>query len=100
MDIYELSAKVIIGDELSGDEKLRLQKYNAKYELVRFLYMEKTNVSGSKVSQFHFTPGDKFMDISTIDIVNELLKVFKGIGDSYSREHKPPETGLQKRTLL
>lgn len=100
MDIYELSAKVIIGDELSGDEKLRLQKYNAKYELVRFLYTEKTNASDSKVSQFHFTPGDKFMDIPTIDIVNELLKVFKGIDDSYSREHKPPETGLQKRTLL
>jgi hypothetical protein len=101
MDIYDLSAKMIVGDELSVDERLRLQKYNTKYELVRFLYMEKMNASGSKVSQFHFTPGDKFMDIPTIDIVNDIIKLFEGFDNgSYSREHNPPETGLQKRTLL
>jgi hypothetical protein len=101
MDIYELSAKMILGDELSVDEKVRVQKYNAKYELVRFLYMEKMNAGSSKVSQFYFTPGNKFIDIPTIDIVNELVKCFEGIDDGrYSREHNPTETGLQKRTLL
>jgi hypothetical protein len=97
MDIYELSAKMIIGDELTVDEKLQIQRYKTKYELVRLLYMEKKNAGSSKVSQFHFTPGNKFIDIPTIDIVNELVKCFENIENNI---HNPPETGMKKRTLM
>jgi hypothetical protein len=81
-DIYELAAKSLLGGELSDEEKTRLQKRNAKYELVRFLYMEK--MKGSGLLNFQFSPGEGFEEAPTIDIVNSLLSVNEQMKDAIS----------------
>lgn len=103
-DIYELAAKALIGEKLTVEEKTRLQKRNAKYELVRFLYMEKMADAGLK--DFQFTPGDGFETIPTIDIVNTLLNINEQLKDAKafsfgdgSWDHNIPKTGRKKRKL-
>jgi hypothetical protein len=76
---FELTMKSISGEELTDDEKKYVRERNAKYELVRYVYMEKMKHEGSGVTQFHFTPGESFMDTPIIDIVNSLLKINHGI---------------------
>jgi len=105
---YELTMKSVSGEELTDDEKKYLRERNAKYELVRYVYMEKMKHDGSGVTQFHFTPGESFMETPIVDIVNGLLKVNESIkngdyevvdfGDS-NRKHNPPHTGREKTTL-
>ena len=104
-DIYELAAKQLIGEELSVEEKTRLQKRNSKYELVRFLYLEK--MKGLGLTNFHFTPGDGFETTPTIDIVNTLVNSMEDIiknatpldfGD-LRWVHNPPNTERTKTTL-
>lgn len=107
-DIYELAIKSLVGEELTNEEKLRLQRRNAKYELVRFLYIEKMKETGLK--DFHFTPGDSFEDTPTIDIVNSLIAISEELknatpldfGDSHWVDNKygqPPNTGRVKTAL-
>jgi hypothetical protein len=103
-DIYELAAKALIGEELTVEEKTRLQKRNAKYALVRFLYMEKMADAGLK--DFQFTPGDEFETIPTIDIVNTLLNINEQLKDAKpfsfgdgSWVNNPPKTGRKKTKL-
>jgi hypothetical protein len=76
---FELTMKAIGGEELTDDEAKYLRLRNAKYELVRYVYMEKMEHEGSKLTDFHFTPGDSFVDTPIIDIVNSLLKINQGI---------------------
>ena len=76
---YELTMKSVSGEELTDDEKKYLRERNAKYELVRYVYMEKMKHDGSGVTQFHFTPGESFMETPIVDIVNGLLKVNESI---------------------
>jgi hypothetical protein len=78
---FELTMKSISGEELTDDEKKYMRERNAKYELVRYVYMEKMKHEGSSVTQFHFTPGDNFMETPIFDIVSGLLKVMQGIKD-------------------
>jgi hypothetical protein len=78
---FELTMKSISGEELTDDEKKYMRERNAKYELVRYVYMEKMKHEGSSVTQFHFTPGDNFMETPIFDIVSGLLKVVQGIKD-------------------
>ena len=78
----------------------------AKYELVRYVYIEKMRHDGIELQNFHFTPGESFMDTPIIDIVNGLLKVNKAIkngdyevldfGDSSLVKFNPPHTGKEK----
>jgi hypothetical protein len=105
-DIYTLGIKALAGEQLTDEERTRLQKRNAKYEFVRFLYMEK--MADAKLVDFHFTPGEGFETTPTIDIVNELLKFNLAIkngnvkplnfGDS-KWINNPPSTGRTKTTL-
>jgi hypothetical protein len=105
---YELTMKMFSGEQLTDDESKYLRARNAKYEFVRYVYMEKMKHEGSELKQFHFTPGESFMDTPIIDIVNGLLKVNEAIkngdyevlefGDS-NRKHNPPHTGKEKTQL-
>ncbi len=70
-DIFELSLKMVLGENITDEQRLRVQKRNAKYELVRFLVLEKL---GTAVKNFHFDTGSAFETTSTIDIVNQLLE--------------------------
>jgi hypothetical protein len=109
LDIYELSAKALVGEKLTDGEKKKLRDYNAKYALVRYVYLEKMKHEGSRLTQFHFTPGESFMHTPVVDIVNGLLKINQQIkngdyevadfGDS-NLVGTPPNTGKTKTTLV
>lgn len=103
-EIYELAIKSLLGEEITREEKLRLQRRNAKYELVRFLYMEKMKDAGLK--DFHFTPGESFEDTPTLDIVNSLIAVNEELKNAtpldfgdFSLINNPPVTGRPKIKL-
>jgi hypothetical protein len=79
---FEITTDLLMGKEVSDEDKLWLQKRNAKYEIVRVLYMEKMNAmnaDGMKLTNFQFTPGDSFAETPTIDVLNELLKLNEAI---------------------
>lgn len=70
---------------------------NTKYELVRFLYMEK--MKGTGLTKFHFTPGYKFETTPIIDIVNELMNIKVLNFSNADWIHNPPKTGRVKTKL-
>ena len=98
----ELTVRSLLSEQLTDDEKKYLHNRNAKYELVRYVYMEKMKHEGSEIKQFHFAPGDNFMDTPIIDIVNDLLKINEAIkngkvkplnfGDLSLVKHNQPHT--------
>jgi hypothetical protein len=104
---FELTTKALMGEQLTDEEKSYLHVRDAKYKLVRFLYMEKTNSKdGPRVTNFHFTPGESFDDTPIIDIVNTLLYISKQLKhavpvqfDDSNKYGNPPHTGMVKRTL-
>ena len=71
---FEININLLMGKDVSDEDKLWLQKRNAKYEIVRVLYMEKMKADGIELKNFQFTPGDKFAETPTIDVLNDLLK--------------------------
>ena len=105
---FELTMKSLSSEGLTDDEAKYLRERNAKYELVRYVYMEKMKHEGSGLTDFHFTAGDSFMDTPIIDIVNSLLKINENIkdgkvtpldfGDLDWRDN-PPHSGKEKTTL-
>lgn len=105
-DIHILGMKALLGLELTDEERLLVQRRNAKYELVRYLYIEKMKSEKLGLKDFHFTPNDEtFMDTPTIDIVNSLVKVYEDMKDEVpirfnDRKDNPPHTGKVKRTLV
>lgn len=106
---YELTMKAFSGEQLTDDESKYLRARNAKYELVRYVYIEKMKHEGSELKQFHFTPGESFMDTPIIDIVNDLMKFNEAIkngkvkplnfGDLSLVKHNPPHSGKEKTEL-
>ena len=119
--ILELSLKQFVAEEeLTEEEKKKLREYDIKYKLVRFLVMEKRNqVNGDKkLKDFQFTPGDKFLETPTIDIVNSIIESFSlparpldfGDGTFEFDENgiplrkrfadNPPRTGIQKKSIF
>jgi hypothetical protein len=106
---YELTMKMFSGEQLTDDESKYLRARNAKYELVRYVYIEKMRRDGIELQNFHFTPGESFMDTPIIDIVNGLLKVNEAIkngdydvvefGDSSLVKSNPPDAGKEKTQL-
>lgn len=116
LDIYELSAKALIGEELTDDEKKKLRDYNTKYALVRHLVMEHRKIDGYELVDFQFTPGDAFLQTSALEVANKIIESFSlpvtplDFGDGtfvFDDEGKPipgvygnpPHTGKAKRTL-
>jgi hypothetical protein len=103
---FRLTMKAVSGKELTDDEKNYVSQRNAKYELVRYVYIEKMTHEGSKMVNFQFAPGESFMDTPVIDIVNNLLEFNKAIkegkvtrldfGDAL---HNLPHSGKEKTTL-
>ncbi len=119
LDIYKLSAKAFVGEDLTDDEKKLLREYDAKYKIVRHIVMEKRKHEGFNLVDFQFTPGDKFMDLPILDLANGILKSFSApskpldFGDGtfvFDDEGNPipqrgvygnpPHTGLPKRSLI
>ena len=79
-DIIILTAKAMVGEKLTDHEKKILKDYNGKYELVRFLVMDKHKSQyGLKLENFHFTPGEEFMNTPVIDVANAVLETLSAI---------------------
>ena len=117
--IYELSAKALIGEDLTDDEKKTISEYNTKYKLVRYLVMEHRKMQGFKLVDFQFTPGDEFLKISALDFANSIVESFSLLAtpiefnDRHDRKvamdkdgkpirgvfGNPPHTGKVKRVL-
>ena len=105
---FELTLRSLSGEELTDDEKRYVRERSAKYELIRHVYIEKMRHDGLDLKNFHFTPGESFMETPIFDIVSGLLKMNEAIkngdyevldfGDS-SWKHNPPNTGRTKTTL-
>lgn len=76
---FELTMRSLSGEELTDDEKKYVRERNAKYELVRYVYMEKMKHDGLELKNFQFSPGYGFMETPIIDIVNGLLKMNEAI---------------------
>lgn len=75
---FDLSVKSLLGEALSDEEREYLKEYNLRYALVRFLYTEARNKSRkegqAELIDFHFTPGESFMEMSIYNIVKALLE--------------------------
>ena len=104
----ELTMKSLSGEEPTDDESKYLRARNAKYEFVRYVYMEKMKHDGSGLTNFQFTPGESFMDTPIIDIVNDLLKINEAIKNGDSKVYNfgdlrwkdnSPHSGQEKTTL-
>lgn len=105
-DHVETFAKLLAGKEVTDEDKTSLREHSARYELVRFLYMEKMKADGMPLSDFHFTPGPKWTEVPIIDIINDLLEFNKAISDGNVKpikfddaklvKHGPPHTGMEK----
>lgn len=105
---HDLTMKVMLGEEITEDERKYLHERDAKYKIVRHIYMEKMNHDKLGLKDFQFTPGDAFDDTPIIDIVNDLLKINLAIKEGRSRpldfgdsrwKSIPPHSGREKTTL-
>jgi hypothetical protein len=102
---FELATKALMGKTLTDDEQKYLHNYNAKYNMVRQVYMEEARAAGVPIAAFHFTPGDSFMETSAFAIVDELLRMNKAIltgrvrSVGWDEVDGPPRSGKDKTTL-
>lgn len=112
MKAFEITTKMMVGEDVTEEEKSYARNYNAKYSIVRHLVMEKLGADKSKeLKNFHFTPGEDFMTTPTIDVINSIVKMFSefqnatplDFGDSSwadrDKYHAPPTTGRAKTKL-
>lgn len=77
MKAFEITTKIMVGEDVTDEEKSYARNYNAKYSIVRHLVMEKLGTDKSKeLKNFHFTPGEDFMTTPTIDVINSIVKMF------------------------
>lgn len=76
---FEIGTKILLGEDVTDDERKYWHNRNAKYEIVRYIYVEKMNHEKAGLVDFHFTPGESFDDMPIIDIVNGLLKMNEAI---------------------
>jgi hypothetical protein len=71
--IDDISMKAFLGESLSLKEQEELTERNFRYELVRFLYVEKMKSLGIPINNFHFTPSDGWMEVPVYDIITNLI---------------------------
>lgn len=104
MKAFEITTKIMVGEDVTEEEKSYARNYNAKYSIVRHLVMEKLATDKTKETKdFHFTPGEDFMKTPTVDVVNSILKVFSGFPEKFDTSKPfgdPPHTGKPKRNLV
>lgn len=104
MKAFEITTKMIVGEDVTDEEKSYARNYNAKYAIVRHLVMEKMQQEKAGLKDFHFTPGEDFMKTPTVDVVNSIIKSFSiktepfSFGDSRWKS-APPHTGREKTTI-
>lgn len=84
--IFDIANRILLGKEVTEEEKKLLRARNAKYELVRYVYMEKMRADGHDLLNFQFTPGSDWMEVPVFDMVANLLELNRKIE---SREVKP-----------
>ena len=104
MKAFEITTKMMVGEDVSEEEKSYAKNYNAKYAIVRHLVMEKMKETKIGLKDFHFTPGEDFMSTPTVDVINSIIELFSAkstpldFGDS-SWINNPPNTGRTKTKL-
>jgi hypothetical protein len=107
-DTALLGIKALVGEEeLTPEELSHLQEYDLKYSIIRYVYMEKMKADGHPMSNFHFTPGDGFMEVPIFDFVQTLLDINEELknakpmtfGDSKRHFGNPPNTGQEALDL-
>ena len=102
--VLEITTKLLLNKEVSDEERKYISNRNMKYQLVRHIFLEKINFgkkeSDKTVSDFHFTPGDKFDEMSVYDIVSHLLDIDVQCQIAYDQKSNPPTTGLEKTKLI
>jgi hypothetical protein len=104
MKAFEITTKMMVGEDVSEEEKSYAKNYNAKYSIVRHLVMEKMKETKIGLKDFHFTPGEDFMSTPTVDVINSIIETFSvkatplDFGDS-SWINNPPFTGRAKTKL-
>lgn len=107
---FELHIRSARGDELSEAEKSYLHERNAKYALVRYVFLDKMKRDGYDLVDFHFSPSEEFMDHSVYDIVSKLIKFGKKLGRSLDSGNagpfgeppiwdNPPQSGKKKSSF-
>lgn len=73
---FDISTKILLGEEVSDEEKLYLKNRNTKYELVRYLVIEHSKYNGGhELKDFHFSPGDGFDDKSVLEIASTIVNI-------------------------
>ena len=73
MKLDDPAMKVLMGKEITPAEQKQLTEANTKYALVKFLYIEKLKNLGVNLRNFSFSPGDDWLEVPTIDLVNSLV---------------------------
>lgn len=80
MKELEISLKMLVGEDVSDEEKAYFKAYELKYAIVRQLVMEKlAEDKKKKLMNFHFTPGENFMTTPTIDVINTIIETFSSL---------------------
>lgn len=80
VDYYELLVRALAEPEsITDEEKLFMQQRARKYEIVRLLCLEKFQADAKEgepvMTDFHFTPGESFMETAIVDIVNSIVNL-------------------------
>lgn len=104
MKAFEVTTKMIIGEDVTDEEKSYARNYNAKYAIVRHLVMEKMQQEKLGLTNFQFSTGEDFMKTPTVDVVNSIIKTFAIIAEPVSFGDSrwignPPQTNQPKTTL-
>jgi hypothetical protein len=66
--------KLLLGKEVSQEDKQYLRDRTIKYELVRYLVIEHYKLTNKPdLTNFQFTPGDSFDTKSALEIANAIV---------------------------
>lgn len=76
---FDIEMKILLGEEVTDEERNRWNNRNLKYEIVRYIYLEKMHYDKTGLVDFHFTPDQTFDDTPIIDLVNRLIKLDEDI---------------------
>jgi hypothetical protein len=82
----DLLMRAMLGEVLTPEEQAELKARNFRYELVRTLYMEKMKHLGVNIKNFHFTPGDDWMNVPVYDMLSMFIEIHE---KRESGEYKP-----------
>lgn len=72
----EIHAKLMLGKEITDEEKAQVLDSQLRMELIKFLVIEKLNhdFPDQKTTHFNFTPGPEWKNFPIVDMVNTLVE--------------------------